>query len=62
MSPCIHPNSPILRRNIHQRRASALRRMSLAVDRVIRAQSASDKERAAQWVGLWKVASHRGHA
>ena len=62
MSSRTHPMEPILRRNIHQCRAYALRRTSLAVDRVIRAQSAFDKARATQWVGVWKIAINGGHA
>lgn len=60
MSSGMHPTEPIFRRNIHQCRAYALRRMSLAVDRVIRVQSVSDKARAVQWVGVWKIAINGG--
>ena len=43
-----------LRRDPHQRRAYAMRRMSLACDRVIRKENT---ERATRWVHAWaKVA------
>lgn len=51
-----------MRRDKHQRRAYALRRMSLAVDRVIRASDKADKDRAAKWVAAWKAASEQGWA
>lgn len=41
------------RRDIHQRRAYALRRMNMAVDRGILASTEQDKARAATWVMLW---------
>lgn len=41
------------RRDIHQRRAYAQRRMSKAVDRGILADTAAEKKRAANWVMLW---------
>lgn len=41
------------RRDIHQRRAYAARRASLAVDRLIRAQSLDEKLRAGHWADAW---------
>lgn len=48
-----------MKRDKHQRRAYALRRMSLAVDRVIRANDKADKDHAAKWAAAWKAASER---
>jgi hypothetical protein len=42
-----------MKRDIHQRRAAALRRLSLAVDRSIRASSPAEKARAARWAAAW---------
>lgn len=42
-----------MRRTTYQRRAAALRRVSLAVDRQIRATSPAEKARAGQWVLAW---------
>ena len=48
-----------MRKNQHQRKAYALRRMSRAVDRQIVA-SPADKQRLAKWVRAWaKVAGIR---
>lgn len=44
-----------MKRDIHQRRAYALRRMSLAVDRVIRATNRAEQERLKHWVQAWAV-------
>lgn len=44
-------------RDIHQRQASALNRMSQAVDRVIRAKDAEEKAIATKWAKAWKAAS-----
>ena len=41
------------RRDIHQRRAYAERRASLAVDRMIRATQPADEEHAIRWVNAW---------
>jgi hypothetical protein len=40
-------------RDSHQRRAYAMRRLSLAVDRMIRATQPADEERAMRWVDAW---------
>ena len=45
------------KRDRHQRMAYAMRRMSLAVDRVIRAKSKATKEHAARWAAAWGMAS-----
>ena len=42
-----------MRRNAHQRRAAALRRASLAVDRMIRATTPDEKAQAARWAAAW---------
>jgi hypothetical protein len=42
-----------MRRDIHQRRAAALRRLSLAVDRSIRATTPAEKALAARWAAAW---------
>ncbi|WP_176318012.1 hypothetical protein [Burkholderia vietnamiensis] len=42
-----------MRRDTHQRRAYALRRMSKAVDRVICGRTESDKARASRWAVAW---------
>lgn len=42
-----------MKKDIHQRRAFALRRVSRAVDRMIVATAQIDKERAARWVQAW---------
>lgn len=44
-----------MKRDNHQRRAYALRRMTLAVDRVIRASSPAEKERLKHWVQAWAI-------
>ena len=43
------------RRDSDQRRAYAMRRLSLAVDRTIRAAQPADEERAMRWVEAWAV-------
>jgi hypothetical protein len=42
-----------MRKDRYQRKAYAMRRMSLAVDRVIVARLDSDKHRASRWVRAW---------
>ena len=42
-------------KNRDQRRAYAMRRLSLAVDRTIRATQPADEERAMRWVEAWAV-------
>lgn len=42
-----------MRRDIHQRQAYALRRLSLAVDRQIRAKTPPEKEQATRWAAAW---------
>lgn len=42
-----------MREDIHQRRAYALRRLSLAVDRQIRATDQAQKEQAGRWAAAW---------
>lgn len=44
-----------MKRDIHQRRAYALRRMSLAVDRMIRATNPAEQQRLKDWVQAWAV-------
>ncbi|KIA79983.1 hypothetical protein QR66_12925 [Chromobacterium piscinae] len=44
-----------MKRDIYQRRAYALHRMSLAVDRVIRATDPAEKERLKHWVQAWAI-------
>ena len=41
------------RRDIYQRKAHALRRMSLAVFRLSRATSQTEKENASHWIKMW---------
>lgn len=40
-------------RDEHQRKAYAMQRMNLAIDRVILAKEDSGKDRAARWVAAW---------
>lgn len=42
-----------MRRDIHQRRAYALHRLGLAVDRQIRAKTKAEKEQATRWAAAW---------
>jgi hypothetical protein len=42
-----------MKKDKHQRIAYALRRASLAVDRVIRADSAEQKTRLSKWATAW---------
>lgn len=44
-----------MQRDFHQRRAYALRRMTLAVDRVIRATNPAEQDRLKRWVQAWAV-------
>ncbi len=48
-----------MRRDHFQRQAYALRRLSLAVDRVIRARTDTEKSAAARWVDAWNRAYTR---
>lgn len=41
------------RRDIHQRRAYAARRVSLAVDRMILAMQPADEQQAMRWAKAW---------
>lgn len=43
------------RRDKHQRTAYALRRLSVAVDRVIVAKTPEDKQRAMAWAKAWGI-------
>jgi hypothetical protein len=45
------------RRDIYQRKAYAVRRMSLAVFRLSRATSQAEKEKASLWVKMWSAVS-----
>jgi hypothetical protein len=45
-----------MKRDKHQRIAYAILRSSLAVDRVIRATTQSEKDRAGVWTRLWAAA------
>jgi hypothetical protein len=42
-----------LRRDSFQRKVSAMRRMVLALDRQVQADSITEKELAKRWVSLW---------
>ena len=42
-----------MRRDRHQRRAAALRRLTRAVDRQICAQTPDEKAQATRWAALW---------
>jgi hypothetical protein len=44
-----------MKKDRHQRRAYAMRRMSLAVDRGITASTPEAKARAAQWAAAWRA-------
>lgn len=44
-----------MKRDTHQRRAYALHRMTIAVDRVIRATNPTEQERLKHWVQAWAV-------
>ena len=44
-------------RDIYQRKAYAMRRMSLAVDRLKQATSADDREKARYWIQIWGAVS-----
>jgi len=46
-----------MRRTPAQREDHIMRRMSMAVDRVIRAATRADRQRAAWWVEAWSLAS-----
>lgn len=43
------------KRTIYQRKSYACRRMSLAVDRLIRANNPDEKVKAKRWVEVWAV-------
>lgn len=45
------------RRDSYQRKVSAMRRMVLALERQVKADSVADKELAKRWVLLWGVAA-----
>lgn len=45
------------RRDIYQRKAYAVRRMSLAVVRLNRATSMADREKAGRWIEMWSAVS-----
>ena len=46
-----------MRKDPRQRRLYASRRMSLAVDRMIRAKDKVQKDQAARWVTAWATAA-----
>jgi hypothetical protein len=46
-----------MRRTPAQREDHVMRRMGMAVDRVIRATTRADRQRAAWWVEAWSLAS-----
>lgn len=46
-----------MKRDRYQRRSYAMRRMSIAVDRMIRAKEKPEKEKAAAWAAAWGAAS-----
>lgn len=43
------------RRDVFQRKCIAIRRLTIAMARLDRAESSSDKEKAGRWVGLWRI-------
>lgn len=43
------------RRDAFQRKCIAIRRLTLAIARLDRAESSSDKEKAERWVSLWRA-------
>jgi hypothetical protein len=47
----------ITRRDIYQRKAYAMRRMSLAVARLNQATSMADREKAGRWIEMWSAVS-----
>lgn len=44
-------------RDIYQRKSYALRRLGLALDRLNRATSTADREKAASWIEIWTTIS-----
>jgi hypothetical protein len=47
-----------MKKTKHQRSAYALRRLSMAVDRMIVAKTAHDKQRAQFWANAWALRFH----
>jgi hypothetical protein len=45
------------RRDIFQRKAYAIRRMSLATKRLTQATSTDDREKAGRWIAMWSTIS-----
>jgi hypothetical protein len=45
------------RRDMYQRKAYGMHRLSLAVDRLNRATSRDDRERASHWIEIWSAVS-----
>jgi hypothetical protein len=45
------------RRDIYQRKAYAIRRMSLAISRWKQATSLDEKEKASYWIKMWRAVS-----
>jgi hypothetical protein len=45
------------RRDIYQRKAYAIRRMSLAINRWKQATSSDEKEKASYWIKIWSAVS-----
>ena len=45
------------RRDIYQRKAYAIRRMSLAINRWKQATSSDEKEKASYWIKTWRAVS-----
>jgi hypothetical protein len=44
-------------RDIYQRKAYAMRRMSLAINRLKHATSSDDREKARYWIKIWSAVS-----
>jgi len=44
-----------MKRDINQQRAYAMRRMTLAVDRVMLATTKAEQERLKRWVQVWAI-------
>jgi hypothetical protein len=46
------------RRDIFERKARAIHRMSLAINRWKQATSSDEKEKASYWIKMWSTVSH----
>lgn len=50
-----------MKKDKHQKIAYALRRLSVAVDRIILAKTLEEKKRAQAWAGAWSVVGKLNH-